>query len=140
MPGPASGTEDLVLQSDFDVLEKVDAATLRHTSIAGFDDELSTMVAIAVIEAVTNAIIHGNHLDDSKVVTMRYESSPGCMSVLVKDQGEGFDLTCVCDPMDPDRLMSFSGRGIYIMRQVMDTVRFDMAEGDGTSVYLEKRA
>lgn len=139
MAEPVSGSEDLVLPSEFDVLEKVDAATLRHTSIAGFDDELSTMVAIAVIEAVTNAVIHGNHLDTSKVVKMRYEASPGCFRVSVHDDGEGFDLDCVCDPTDPDRRMSFSGRGIYIMRQVMDSVEFEMEAGKGTTVVLEKR-
>lgn len=139
MAEPVSGSEDLVLPSEFDVLEKVDAATLRHTRIAGFDEELATMVAIAVIEAVTNAVIHGNHLDLSKVVKMRYEASPGCLRVSVQDEGEGFDLDCVCDPMDPDRRLSFSGRGIYIMRQVMDSVEFEMEAGKGTTVVLEKR-
>jgi anti-sigma regulatory factor (Ser/Thr protein kinase) len=55
---------------------------------------------------------------------------------MVHDEGPGFDMSCLGDPTDPDKCMRCSGRGIYIMRQVMDSVEFDMS--DGTTVTMTK--
>jgi serine/threonine-protein kinase RsbW len=136
MAEAACGTEELVLPSRLDELERVDEASLRCARQAGLDEGRSTEVAIAVVEAVTNAIMHGNGQDDSKVVRVRFACVPGEIKVMVHDEGGGFDVSCLPDPTDPDRCMRCSGRGIYIMRHVMDKVEFDMSSG--TTVTMTK--
>jgi serine/threonine-protein kinase RsbW len=136
MAGRASGSEDLVLPSELETLDRIDQATLRCAKRAGFNEDLSNEVAIAVIEAVTNAVVHGNRLAGDKNVRVRYEWHPGAMTVSVHDEGAGFDLSRVPDPTQPGFCMLCSGRGIYIMRQVMDSVAFDMSQG--TTVTMTK--
>ena len=130
------GEQELVLPSKLAQFEQVDELALQCARTAGLGDDQSMMVAIAVVEAVTNAIVHGNCFADDKVVTVRYGCSPGKISVVVHDEGEGFDLGCVWDPTTDDHCMDCSGRGIYIMREVMDSVEFDMSKG--TTVMMTK--
>lgn len=134
----SSGTTELVLPSALESLEEIDRATLRITRLAGFDHDAATAIAIAMVEAVTNAIVHGNRRSAEKTVRVRYRWAPGTFTVDVHDEGRGFDLSCVLDPTDPMRCMECSGRGIFIMRQIMDSVEFDMPEGQGTTVTMTK--
>jgi serine/threonine-protein kinase RsbW len=134
----ASGTKELTLPSALSSIEEIDRATLRVARLAGLDDEASTAIAIAMVEAVTNAIVHGNRRSAEKAVQVRYCWVPGKITVTVHDEGDGFDLSRVLDPTDPMRCMECSGRGIFIMRQVMDTVDFDMPKGCGTTVTMTK--
>ncbi len=138
MSDPASGAEELVLPSEFEALEQVDEIALKCSRRAGFDDHLSNEVAIAVIEAVTNAVLHGNGQDRGKQVRVVCEWDPDGITVTVHDEGPGFDLTCVHDPTDPKHCMECSGRGIYIMRETMDEVSFTMSKGTGTTVVMRK--
>jgi serine/threonine-protein kinase RsbW len=138
MTDAASGTEEFVLPSELEVLDRVDRETLRFCELAGFDDATAGMIAMAAIEAVTNAVVHGNRLSGDKRVSLRYDWSPGRIDIRVHDQGGGFDLACVLDPTDPERCMASSGRGIYIMRQIMDSVDFDISKERGTTVSMVK--
>ena len=136
MSEAACGTEELTLTSRLEELERVDEASLRCARQAGLDEGRSTEVAIAVVEAVTNAILHGNRQDESKLVRVQYACLPGEIRVVVRDEGGGFDVACLLDPTDPERCMRCYGRGIYIMRHVMDTVEFDVS--NGTTVTMTK--
>jgi len=140
MPDAPSGTEEVVLPSELEVLESIDESTLRYSRLAGIDSGTASMVAMAAIEAVTNAVLHGNAECGGKEVIVRYEWEPGEFRITVHDEGNGFDLSCVHDPTDPERCMASSGRGIYIMREVMDSVEFEMSEDSGTTVTMVKSA
>jgi serine/threonine-protein kinase RsbW len=140
MSGAPSGTEEVVLPSELEVLESVDESTLKYSQLAGIDEGTASMIAIAAIEAVTNAVLHGNAETGGTEVRVRYDWEPGQITITVSDQGKGFDLSCVHDPTDPERCMASSGRGIYIMREVMDSVEFEMSEETGTTVTMVKHA
>jgi serine/threonine-protein kinase RsbW len=140
MAGAPSGTEEVVLPSELEVLDTIDKDTLKYSALAGLDNGTASMIAIAAIEAVTNAVLHGNAETGGREVRVRYDWEPGRITITVQDQGRGFDLSCVHDPTDPERCMASSGRGIYIMREVMDTVEFDMSEGSGTTVTMSRSA
>jgi serine/threonine-protein kinase RsbW len=140
MPDAPSGTEEVVLPSELEVLDSIDESTLKYSRLAGIDNGTASMVAMAAIEAVTNAVLHGNAACGGKEVMVRYEWEPGEFRITVRDQGKGFDLSCVHDPTDPEWCMASSGRGIYIMRQVMDSVEFEMSEESGTTVTMVKSA
>lgn len=76
-------------------------------------------LSLAVIEAVGNAIRHGNKFDISKYVYIKITITKKIITVVVKDEGEGFDINQVDDPTKPENLLKTSGRGIYIMRNIM---------------------
>ncbi len=83
-------------------------------------------IEVALREALLNAIFHGNGQDPGKTVFVAIRCSTGGeTSLTVGDEGEGFDPSAVPDPTAPENLMSTSGRGIYLMRALMDEVWFE---------------
>jgi serine/threonine-protein kinase RsbW len=82
-------------------------------------------VEIALREALANAIIHGNHEDRRKHVHVTCHCEPDEVSIAVKDEGRGFDTNNVPDPTAPDNLESVHGRGIHMMKALMDEVCFE---------------
>ena len=94
-------------------------------------------VEIALREALANAIIHGNHENPRKRVYVRFRCEPDEVSLAVKDEGRGFDSNKMANPTAPENIGSVHGRGIYLMRALMDEVRFE--EG-GVVVHMRKSA
>jgi serine/threonine-protein kinase RsbW len=95
-------------------------------------------IEIALREAVTNAAVHGNHEDPRKHVHVSCRcEAVGEVSIVVKDEGEGFNSDALPDPTEPAAVESSHGRGIYLMRAFMDEVRF---EHGGTVVYMRKKS
>jgi serine/threonine-protein kinase RsbW len=86
-------------------------------------DELDNL-AIAVTEAVGNAIIHGNHRDPSKRVRIAFRVDAEFLRIDVQDEGNGFDPGTLSNPLLPENLMKESGRGIFILKSLMDCVDF----------------
>ena len=90
---------------------------------------------VSLTEAVNNAIIHGNRSDPAKRVLVRCEILPGWLVVFVDDQGGGFEPSKVRNPLHRQNLMRENGRGIFLMKTLMDKVEFEK-EPDGTRVSL----
>ncbi len=88
------------------------------------DDQLAN-VLLAVTEATTNAIIHANKCDQSKMVTIDVKVNETKLVVRVKDEGKGFDPADIPDPTEPENLLNESGRGVYLMRVYMDNVEYN---------------
>ena len=95
-------------------------------------------VTYAVIEAGTNAIQHGNVFAADKSVTFIFQVSATEIAVRVDDHGRGFDASKVQNPTDPSNLLDPHGRGIYLMRELMDEVTFETRADHGTTVTLRK--
>ena len=94
-------------------------------------------VEIALREALANAIIHGNHGDPRKHVHFTCRCEPDEVSIVVKDEGKGFDVNRVPDPTATENIGSVHGRGIHVMKALMDEVRF---EDGGAVVHMRKSA
>jgi serine/threonine-protein kinase RsbW len=88
---------------------------------------------------VTNAIQHGNKLDLSKTVDIRFEVMPDKLSISVRDQGNGFKAEEIPNPLDTDNLLKPSGRGIFYIRTFMDEVEFRPLSQGGMEVYMVKK-
>ena len=84
----------------------------------------------------TNAILHADHEDRQKHVHVTCRCEPDEVSIAVKDEGKGFDTDNVPDPTAPQNIGSIHGRGIHVIRALMDEVRFD--EG-GAVIHMKKR-
>ena len=93
-------------------------------------------IETALREALANAMLHGNQQDAHKHVYVACRCTPdGEVSITVRDEGSGFESGIVPDPTAPDNRLLSSGRGIYLMRMLMDEVRF---EQDGALVFMRK--
>jgi len=77
---------------------------------------------VALTEAITNAIIHGNKKDRSKMVHINVIAEEGLLTIKVKDEGNGFDPALIPDPTQPENLFRDSGRGVYLMKVYCDEV------------------
>jgi serine/threonine-protein kinase RsbW len=83
-------------------------------------------VELALREALNNAVVHGNRLDAHKLVHVRCRCKVGKgISLIVSDQGQGFDASSVPNPVAVENLSAEGGRGIHIMKLAMDQVSFD---------------
>jgi serine/threonine-protein kinase RsbW len=116
--------ETLVIQSDPDNIRQVDEWAERIAEEMGFSEDERDDIAISVTEAVNNAIIHGNKQDARKRVVIEFIKNEAVLTVLVHDEGGGFDVETVDDPTKPENLMKPWGRGVHILRTLMDEVHF----------------
>ena len=96
-------------------------------------DEKMSSILIAVTEAVNNAIIHGNKKDINKTVTISTNMTDENIKVTIKDQGTGFVLEQVPDPLLPENLTKDSGRGLLIIRSLVDKFNVDSSV-NGTEI------
>jgi serine/threonine-protein kinase RsbW len=93
-------------------------------------------IETALREALANAVVHGNQEDPSKLVYVACRcSTDGEVSLTVQDQGQGFDTAAVLDPTTPEYRLLPHGRGIYLMKTLMDDVCFEQG---GAVVYMHK--
>ncbi len=99
------------------------------------EEKLSALL-LAVTEAVTNAIKHGNKNDNTKMVTIDVNVIGDMLQIIVKDQGNGFDPSKVPDPTEPENLLKDSGRGLYLMKVYMSDLRFNITP-TGTEAIIE---
>jgi len=95
--------------------------------------------SIAVTEAVGNAIIHGNKKNPKKKVRIVFRLGKDKIKVSVTDQGQGFELNKITDPLDPKNLMKESGRGIFILKTLMDEVSFSFSPKGTTVNFVVKK-
>jgi serine/threonine-protein kinase RsbW len=114
--------------------EFVESSLREH----GVPEALVSDLAIATTELVNNAIIHGNKKDASKNVTVSLAFTPQDVTIRVEDQGNGFDPKRVPDPLAQENLLKEVGRGIFIVRSLMDDLRFERRAGGGMAVILRK--
>jgi len=94
---------------------------------------------MAVREAITNAIVHGNKEDDTKKVELTFNCAQRAVEIEVADQGEGFDAASVADPTAPENILKTSGRGNFLIRNFMDEVEWLKRAEGGTTVRMIKR-
>ncbi len=97
-------------------------------------------LCIAVTEAVNNAVLHGNKLEPDKFVTIRFDCSDSSIRIVVTDQGNGFDLQAVADPLAPENITKPNGRGLLILESLMDEVKVrPSSQGTRVEMVLTKR-
>lgn len=97
------------------------------------DDSIYGNIHLAVVEAVTNAIVHGNKMDESKEVVFDSFLENSKLSFTVKDQGLGFNAENIPDPTLPENREKISGRGVFLIKNLADEVIF---EDNGSALHL----
>src|SRR5690606_11999804 len=107
----------------------------RDFSFAGPKLELNFRVGVT--EAITNAIIYGNRCDPEKVVRIEVRLDSEEVVVSVVDEGEGFNPESVPDPTIPSNLDSPGGRGLFLIRHLMDEIQFN-ERGNAVRMVLQR--
>jgi len=132
-------TTELTLPSRIETVAKAANAVADFVSRSGISEEAAFGIDMAVREAVTNAVVHGNAQDEQKAVELTLKSSPEAVEITVHDQGQGFSPEEVPDPTAEENILKTSGRGIFFMRTFMDEVTWSIRPGGGTTVRMLKR-
>jgi serine/threonine-protein kinase RsbW len=130
---------EVIISSALDNLDLIQTLTDCITNFMSFDEDSAHWIGMSVRESVTNAIQHGNKLDLSKKVDIRFEVMPDRLSISVKDQGKGFKAEDIPNPLDAENLLKPSGRGIFYIRTFMDEVEFRSLSQGGMEVYMVKK-
>ena len=117
---------EIEIESDPNNLITVEEFVNYFAKDMGLNDDQLSVLLLAVTEATTNAIIHANKCDASKLVAIRAHVEDSKLIVNVKDEGKGFDPAKIPDPTEPENLLKDSGRGVYLMKVYMDDVKYNI--------------
>ncbi|UCG33168.1 MAG: ATP-binding protein [Phycisphaerales bacterium] len=126
----------MVIQNKLAAAREPEQAILEQARRHGYSNDACFAIRLALEEALTNAIKHGNGGDPSKRVTIRYSIGPEEAVICVADEGTGFEPCKVPDCTTPERISLPDGRGIMLMRAYLDEVTFSER---GNEVRLLKR-
>lgn len=101
--------------------------------VYGVSEDCYGKMLVAVTEAVNNAIIHGNKDNPEKFVKIGFEADDNKLIFSITDEGQGFDPSSLPDPTDPSNIDKVSGRGVFLMSNLSDFIKF---EQNGRKVLL----
>ena len=125
----------LEIESDPNNLITVEEFVNYFAVDLGLEKERVAALLLAVTEATTNAIIHANKCDVSKLVTVDVQVGKTKITIKITDEGEGFNPAEIPDPTKPENLLKDSGRGVYLMRVYMDELNYNITP-TGTETIL----
>lgn len=132
--------KEFILTSDLSVIKKVSQQVLDALEPAGFDSEARYDVRLCLEEALVNAIQHGNKLDANKVARLAVELDAEKVTLIVEDEGAGFDPKRVSDCTKKENLLKTGGRGVFIIQKYMDKVLYNDKGNRVTMMkYIKKR-
>lgn len=106
-------------------IKKVSGRILSSLESRGVSEEKAFDIRLCVEEAVRNAIVHGNQSLRGKTVKTAYWIEGDRLTIEVEDEGKGFDHNKLPDPTDSNYIMRRSGRGVYLIKKLMDEVDFN---------------
>ncbi len=113
------------LPSRFEVVEQMIDEAQNFFGAKVADEEVLYRIVLLACEATTNAVEHGNRLDPSLNVKVRFALSEGRASIEVEDQGSGFNPEQLKDPVASENLFQERGRGVFLINELADAVKWD---------------
>jgi serine/threonine-protein kinase RsbW len=117
--------KEISIQSKLENISFIEKLVDEVSEQCTLSSDIYGKVLIATIEAVNNAIVHGNKSDIHKMVNVCVQISDTLIHIYVKDQGPGFNYDDVPDPTTPENLENISGRGVFLMKNLADQIIFD---------------
>jgi serine/threonine-protein kinase RsbW len=137
MDKPIISGDTIMIPSNLDYLTDVDVFIEGVLRGFGVDESTIADIAISVSELVNNAIAHGNKYSPDKRVTVRIGREDSAITISVADEGSGFNASGIASPIADENLLKQVGRGIFIVRSLMDSVEF-LPSGAGSQVVIKK--
>jgi serine/threonine-protein kinase RsbW len=141
VPGELRAVQRIALRvpSEVDCIEEAVAVLTRHClSGAEASSRVQFRLQVALSDALANAIVRGNGQDTEKQVYVQVDLHPDAVSIHVTDEGDGFDHASVAEALDPGSLDLPSGRGLFLIRHMVDDVHFN-TQGNSICMTLRRR-
>jgi serine/threonine-protein kinase RsbW len=135
---------DQYYPSTLESVDRAESEVLQVAAEAGFDEDDQHRIGMAVREGMVNAVVHGNRYNRNKKVRVKVAVerlgvvTKGRFTVSITDQGEGFEMHEIPDPLHDANLLRHSGRGLFLMGAFMDDLKVQKALPSGTEVVLVK--
>lgn len=132
-----SDSEDISfsIPSGIKYIKEASSEILEWLKPRKLDDSALFDIRLCVEEVVRNAVVHGNQNDNGLKVLVNGRIENNRLVIEVEDEGKGFDIERVPDPTTDDNIMKASGRGVYLVRKLMDEMEFI---GKGNKVRIVK--
>jgi serine/threonine-protein kinase RsbW len=130
---------EVILQSRMESVHLAEEISGCVAASIGFDEDEKHRISLAIREGVANAIFYGNLQCPDKLVRLIFEVDGSRFIVRIHDEGCGFNLEDVPDPLAEENLMKTSGRGIFLMRAFMDELKVLRSSGGGSELVMAKR-
>lgn len=106
-------------------LRIVENAIDDATAVIGISQDNYGKILVSAMEAVNNAILHGNHSNPKKIVDIEIIYKSNELQITVTDEGSGFRPETVPDPTTPENIEALNGRGIYLMSHLADKIKYN---------------
>jgi serine/threonine-protein kinase RsbW len=135
---PESKHLEVTLETHVESVSIAEEMCLRVAEAAGFAEEECYRIGMSVREGVINAFHYGNQERPEKKIYLAVDLSDSKMTIHVVDEGKGFDLRAVPDPLAEENLLSTSGRGIFLMRAFMDEFSVVPGRTGGAEIIMSK--
>ena len=129
---------DTLLDSTLDSVDAAEREVLRVAMEIGFPEEDLHQIGMAIRESMVNAVVHGNRYNARKKVHLSVSKSPDHLTVVIADEGEGFDLSSLPDPLAEENLLRQSGRGLLLIQAFVDEFSVRRRQPTGTEVRMVK--
>ncbi|HKW57521.1 MAG TPA: ATP-binding protein [Candidatus Acidoferrum sp.] len=130
---------EVTLETQVESVNRAEEMCLRLAEAAGFGEDDCYKIGMSVREGVINAFHYGNHERPEKKIYLVVDITADKMTIHVLDEGRGFSLADVPDPLAEENLLSTSGRGIFLMRAFMDEFDVVSARTGGAEIVMAKR-
>jgi serine/threonine-protein kinase RsbW len=112
------------IESKVGNLRIVENAIDEATTVIGISQDYYGKIMVSAMEAVNNAILHGNHSNPKKIVDIEIAYKSNELLITVTDEGSGFKPENVPDPTTPENIEELNGRGIYLMSHLADKIEY----------------
>src|SRR5438270_9906974 len=130
---------EITLETQVESVNLAEEMCLRVAEAAGFGEDDCYRIGMSVREGVINAFHYGNEERPEKKIHLALDLTPEKMVIRVLDEGKGFDLSGVPDPLAEENLLSTSGRGIFLMRAFMDEFAVVPGRTGGAEIIMSKK-
>ena len=127
----------LKVESRMSNLRIIENAIDEITGAIGINQDNYGKILVATLEAVNNAIKHGNKDNPEKLVDVVLEYEDDEIKISVTDEGEGFDSAAIPDPTLPENIEELSGRGVFLMTKLSDSITFNEKGNSVTMSFKE---
>ena len=128
----------MLLDSTLESVEVAEDAVMKDAVEVGFGEDELHQLSMAVRESMVNAVVHGNRYNARKKVHVSITKDPDRLTVVIADEGDGFDLSNLPDPLAEENLLRQSGRGLLLIRAFMDEFQVQRGHPRGTEVRMVK--
>jgi len=129
---------DTLLDSTLESVDRAEEMVVEAAKRAAINEDDALSLGMAVRECTVNAVVHGNRYNVNKKVHLTIARTSDQLIIKVADEGEGFELADLPDPVAEENLLRHSGRGIFIIRAFTDDFQVRRMSPTGTEVTLTK--